>query len=130
MAKNVEIAHLAWGAILPDWVAQLAVQCDSSSQAAVAKAMRYSGTVINQVIARKYAGSLNAVEAAFKGAFQDAKVKCPVLGVIAMHACAEHQRAPFAMTNPMRTRLYRACRSGCLHSRLPLAAHHRQERPS
>lgn len=118
MAKNAEIAHLAWGASLPSWVEQLAVECDHTSQAAVAKEMRYSGAVINQVIAAKYPGSLNAVEAAFKGAFQNAKVKCPVVGVIAMHVCAEHQRAPFAMTNPMRTRLYRACRNGCPNSRI------------
>lgn len=130
MARNAELAERAWGAELPAWVERLAVQCDATTQAAVAKAMRYSAAVINQVIACKYPGSLAAVEAAFKGAFQDARVQCPVAGDIALHVCMEHQRAPFAMTNPMRTRLYRACRSGCPHSLIKPASDGGQERAS
>lgn len=116
MDKNLELARASWADELPLWIDLLARECDHRSQAAVSKQMRYSPPVINQVIARKYPGSLKAVESAFKGAFMDAKVECPVVGTIAMHVCAEHQRAPFAMTNPMRTRLYRACRGGCPHS--------------
>lgn len=129
MAKNLALARGAWGAELPAWLETLARACDASTQAAVARRMRYSPTVINQLLAAKYEGSRAAVEAAFKGAFGGATVTCPVVGEIASHVCAEHQRAPFAMTNPMRTRLYRACRSGCTHSHIKTGASAGEETP-
>lgn len=118
MTKNLDLARAAYGAALPAWLECLAIECDRSSQQDVAKQLRYSGTVVNQVLAGKYNGSLGAVESAFKGAFQAASVNCPVVGEIALQVCMEHQRAPFANTNPMRTRLYRACRGKCPHSRI------------
>src|SRR5690554_461253 len=37
-------------------------------------------------------------------------VDCPVLGSIPITECAKHRNAPFAATNPIRVRLWRACR--------------------
>lgn len=38
-------------------------------------------------------------------------VACPVLGPIPITECAAHRNAPFAATNPVRVRLWRACQS-------------------
>lgn len=120
MSRNVQMAQAAWSeSPLPEWLLTLAEACDRTSQADVAKQLRYSGTVVNQVLRRKYTGSYAAVEQAVSGAFKAATVRCPVIGDIAAQACLEHQRAPFAGTNNIRVRLYRACRNGCTHSRLP-----------
>ena len=48
---------------------------------------------------------------------QDA-VECPVLGEIPADRCLLEQRKPQAASSPQRLRLYRACRSGCPHSRI------------
>lgn len=118
MTKNLDTAIASWGAELPQWIRMLASECDCSSQRAVAAQLRYSPGTVNQVLQRKYPAHLSAVEAAFNGAFLNRQVACPVLGQIQQQVCMEHQRQPFALGNPSRVRLYRACRGGCPHSRL------------
>ncbi|CUR45520.1 hypothetical protein BN2364_1079 [Alloalcanivorax xenomutans] len=108
---------LTWGDDAPDWVRVLADECDRSSQTKAAGRIGYSGPVINTVLARTYKGSYQAIEQAVKGALMNAKVWCPVAGELAAHQCSEYQRAPFTPTNPIRVRMFRACRAGCPHSR-------------
>lgn len=112
----IERAEQAWAEDLPDWVAELARQCDVASQTQVAKAVGYSGAAISCVLRNKYAGDMGAVEKAVRGAFMAAVVDCPVLGELAANICLEHQRRPFAATNQMRVELYRACQR-CPHAR-------------
>ena len=116
--RNLDMARAAWGDAMPSWLETLATECDRTSQADVSRRLRYSGGVIGPVLRRSYTGSYDAVEQAMKGVFQAAKVRCPVLGDMAMQDCLEHQRRPFAGTNNIRVRLYKACRGGCTHSRL------------
>lgn len=116
--RNLEMARAAWPAPMPGWIELLATECDRSSQAAVAKRLSYSGTVVNQVLRNRYTAGLDAVESAVKGLFEGKEVVCPVLGALAAHRCQENQRAPYASTNPIRVRLYKACRAGCPHSRI------------
>lgn len=99
-----------------DWLTVLAEACRDSSQAAVAARIGYSATVVNQVLKGKYTGDLRAVEQAVRGALLSYTIECPVLGALPAHLCLEHQRRPFAATNPLRVRLYRACRT-CTHRR-------------
>lgn len=116
---NLDRARAAWGEDMPDWVRMLANACDQTSQSKAAERLRYSTGAVNAVLARKYGkpgASYEAIAAAVRGAFMDAQVQCPVLGELRQHVCMEHQRQPFAATNPTRVRLYRACRAGCPHS--------------
>lgn len=100
----------------PEWLKVLRDVCTKSSQAAVAARIGYSATVVNQVLKGKYTGDLQAVEQAVRGALLSYTVACPVLGALPAHLCLEHQRRPFAATNPLRVKLYRACRT-CEHRR-------------
>lgn len=108
----------AWGEDAPGWVTILAEACNRSSQKAAAGEIGYSATVVNQVLKGTYTGDLTAVQSAVEGAFMHAVVACPVIGELPTHRCLEHQRRKFAATNPQRVKLFRACRSGCPHSRL------------
>ena len=115
---HTDAARAAWGAELPGWVSLLAAQCDAQGLSRVAAHTRRSTAAISQVINHKYGGRYDALEQAVKGAFAAATVSCPIVGELAAHACLDHQRAPFAATNPTRVKLFRACRGGCTHSRL------------
>lgn len=110
-------ARAAW-TDLPDWVEALALACDQASQRAVAERLGYSASTVNYVLSRRYAGDLKGVEQAVRGALMAAEVLCPVVGALAADACAEHQRRPWSSVNPGRLAMWKACRSGCPHSRL------------
>jgi hypothetical protein len=101
-----------------DWVEVLRAQCEKTSQSAVSRELNYSPAVINQVLKGTYKGNLSTVELAVKGLFMDGIVDCPVVGEVASNICLNYQKLPFAAINPLRVQLYKACRSGCPHSRL------------
>ena len=107
------IVRAHWGDDAPDWILVLADHCAKTSQAAAARAIGYSAAVISTVLRGTYAGNLDKVELAVRGAFMDGKVDCPALGEISGQACVEHQRnsVSFRNTNPHRIRMFRACRS-------------------
>lgn len=100
------------------WIEALRAECERSSQATVARQIGYSPAVVNQVLKGTYKGDVSRVQAIVEGALLGATVNCPVVGELARNTCLDHQRAPFAATNATRVRLYRACRSGCPHSRM------------
>jgi DNA-binding transcriptional regulator YdaS (Cro superfamily) len=101
-----------------DWIDILDRECRRSSQKRAAERLGYSAAVVNQVLKGTYKGDLSAVEQAVRGALLDLKLNCPVCGDLPAQKCLEYQRLPFAATNPQRVQLYRACRSGCPHSRI------------
>lgn len=105
-----------WGDQAPEWVTALAQECDKTSQAKVARRLHYSGSTINQVLAKKYVGRLDIVQKKVEGAYLHRTVDCPILGELALDACLDHQSKPFAATNAQRVMLYRACRGGCPHT--------------
>lgn len=102
----------------PDWLQILADECQASSQAKVAKRLGYSAATVSLVLKGTYSGDLQKVEQAVRGALMRQTVACPVLGDIPAQDCLGHQKAPFSTASPERVRLYRACRSGCPHSRI------------
>lgn len=115
--KALQTAREAWGDDLPYWVEVLAMECDRmGSQSAVAREISYSPAAVNQTLKASYKGDLKSVEKAVRGAFLHDTVACPVLGDIEGHICLEHQRKPFANTNPIRVRMFKACRQ-CQHRR-------------
>lgn len=117
---NAERALLHWaapagsGGDVPDWIWALAEACDRASQGQVAKRLGISAAVVNQVLGRAYKGRLDRVEARVRGELMQETVACPVLGALSKRECLDHQAAKFAATNPLRVRLYRACRT-CPH---------------
>jgi hypothetical protein len=112
-------ARGAWGDGVPAWVIVLAGECNRTSGSAVAKRLGYSPAVVSHVIANTYPGDIRRVEEKVRGALMGVTVDCPVLGEIGLDRCLDEQRKPFSGTSSIRSRLFRACRSGCPHSRLP-----------
>lgn len=101
----------------PDWVLALAKEADRAGQPATAKRIDYSAATVSQVISNSYRGDLRRVEQMVRGALQGVVVDCPVKGEMALNVCLKWQDKPFAATSADRTRMYHACRSGCLHSK-------------
>lgn len=111
-------ARAAWGETLPDWVDVLAEECDIHSGTAIARRIAYSGSVVSAVLSNKYKGDLGKVEAKVRGALMGEIVHCPVLDEITKDRCIAEQGRKFAATSSTRAKLFRACRAGCIHSRL------------
>ena len=107
----IDTARAAWGDPLPDWVETLALECQSKSQAQVAKALDVSGATVSQVLRCKYAGSTDRMEERVRGVYLDGKVMCPAMGEMPVNECLKHRdRAKtFVMAGPTRSLMYRAC---------------------
>jgi hypothetical protein len=113
--STLERARLKWAdAIMPDWVERLAIECSRSSQNKVAAALDRSATMISQVLSRTYPGDMAAIEDRVRGVYMDQTVICPALGDLPTQVCQDwrDKARVFALGNPMRTRMYRACQ-GC-----------------
>lgn len=118
---NVLKARTAWGDDLPDWVLMFAERCDETSVRSTAQRIGYSPSVGSQILSKSYAGRLDKVEAAVRGAFMGTTVPCPVLGDLAVDKCLYHQARAFAPTNPTRVRLSRTC---------PTCPHFKKSKPA
>ncbi|MCB1832070.1 MAG: transcriptional regulator [Geminicoccaceae bacterium] len=103
---------------MSEWMAVLRDVCDRHSQAWAAKRIGYSDAVVSGVLKGKYKGDIGAVQKAVEGAFMASVVECPALGPIAANRCLREQREELRPSNPQRVKIWRACRSGCVHSRL------------
>jgi hypothetical protein len=111
-------ARAAWGDALPDWVEELATYASAWSGTLAAQKIGYSPAVVTHVIANSYKGDLSAVEGKVRGALMGEEVICPVLGAIGRNVCLDEQAKPGHATSSIRSKVYRACRAGCVHSRL------------
>ncbi|MDJ0826975.1 MAG: helix-turn-helix transcriptional regulator [Rhodobacter sp.] len=105
------VARAHWDEPVPDWIAKLAEACAASSQAQVARKLGISGTVISQVLRRKYPGSMANVEAAFRGVYMRQIVECPALGNLPTNECLDWRRKArrFVGSNALRVQMFRAC---------------------
>ena len=108
----------AWGPTPADWLVVLAEACDQETQGKAARRIGYSAATVSFVLNARYTGDLKAVEAAVRDALMRGTVACPLLGEILGETCRHNQALPFSATNPQRVALFRACRSGCVHSRI------------
>ena len=105
---------------MSNWLTILAEQANANGQEGVAKVLGISKTVVCQLINGKYAaqgGNMERMQKLVEGAYMNHVVLCPILGKIPLHECDKHQ-CNKSTSNPIRLRLYRACRSGCAHSNL------------
>lgn len=107
----IDVARVAWGEPLPDWVETLAIACGRSSQAQVAKQLGRSGAVVSQVLRNTYPAGTAGIEDRVRGVFLHGTVACPALGEVPVHECQDwrDKAKTFAIGNPLRLRMYRAC---------------------
>lgn len=105
----------------PDWLVALRDACVASTQAAVARRLGVSPAMVSQALKGVYKGDLDRLQTLVEGALMARVVECPAFGEMPKNQCLEHQSRPrqFAFVNPLYSRLYRACRSGCPFSKLP-----------
>ena len=111
MCDLITMAEEAWGAPLPDWIRSLALACARSSQSKVAAQLDRSPAVVSTVLRKKYAGSYERIEERVRGILMDGRIDCPALGQLPSHECQDWREKAkvFAVGNPTRTRMYRAC---------------------
>ncbi|OIO54622.1 MAG: hypothetical protein AUJ55_11690 [Proteobacteria bacterium CG1_02_64_396] len=104
-----------------DWIDVLTAECDRSSQTKVAARLGVSPAVVNQCLKGSYKGDMPRIEQLVRGTYMGSTVNCPVAGVgaITIRECLDHQRRPFAATNPKRVRVWKGCHGGtCPHSKV------------
>ena len=102
------------------WLTVLRKTCDETSQAAVARRLGVSPALVNQLLKGSYKGDIERLQKLVEGSLMNQFVMCPVLDKMAKHKCQAHQERTleYAVANPIYVQLYRACRAGCLHSKL------------
>lgn len=103
------------------WLTVLREACRAATQATVAHKLGVSPAMISQALKQVYKGDMARLQARVEGVLMNQVIDCPVIGALAKHKCQEHQARDgrFATANPLNMDLYRACRSGCPHSKLP-----------
>lgn len=99
------------------WYQALTAEITRHGRRAVVDRLRISDTTVSQLLSGKYPSDPSRMIARIEGELLNKTVRCPVLGEISVRACQDNQDRPFANTNPQRVALYRACRSGCKHSK-------------
>ena len=100
------------------WLDELKKRVDMTSMTVVAKEMGLSKATISLVINGKYNGNMDRVQLLTESIYLGHNVECPVLGLIPKHKCIAHQEAKHVGSTPQGIQLYKACRSGCPHSKL------------
>jgi len=98
-----------------DWRALLQRAYEADGPTAVGAALGYSPATVIGVVKGTYGADASRVARRVVEIYGQDVVACPVLGAIPVTDCALHRRAPFAATNPLRVRLWKACRS-CPHN--------------
>ncbi|MFH1984149.1 MAG: helix-turn-helix transcriptional regulator [Pseudomonadota bacterium] len=84
-------------------------------QAAVARALGYSPSAVNQALKGTYGAGLENILQAVVDAYGRGSVACPVMGEIPIRRCAEERKKPFAASSPQRARLFMACQQCTRH---------------
>ncbi len=104
-----------------DWFMAFKTACTTTSQVAVARRLGVSPSLVSQALKGAYKGDLTRLQTLVEGCLLNQTVGCPIAGEIPKHKCLEHQARDVRMAtvNPLYSRLFRACRSGCPFSSLP-----------
>jgi len=100
---------------ITDHMALLKEAVNEHGQAAVARALKYSASAVNQALHGKYRGSLDNLLQRVAEVYGSGMVRCPVMGSISIQRCAAERKKPFAASSPQRVRLFMACRSCTAH---------------
>jgi hypothetical protein len=70
-----------------------------------------SKTTLSLVLNQKYLGSMDNIKTQVVTAYTNISVTCPVLGTITVKRCNDERIKPFSASNPIRVRLYQACKN-------------------
>lgn len=81
------------------------------TQVAVAKLLAVSPAVITTLLRDSYTGNVASMADRIRGKFMKHMVRCPVMGDLGRHDCLTYQARPLAATNPLRARLFTACKT-------------------
>lgn len=86
------------------------------SQAAVSRALGYSGATVSQVLAGCYGGNMKNIETkvieVYGEKYGNETVQCPVLGLIPRGRCIRESRKEFSTASPLAVELWDTC-PGC-----------------
>ena len=110
-AVNLETLRASWGAKPLEWLLALALECDRTSQGKAAERLGVSPAVVNQALKNAYKGRLDRLEERVRGELMREVVGCPILGEISKRACLDHQGRKYSATNPLRVKLFSACKT-------------------
>lgn len=91
-------------------------QKPGKSQAKVAKELKVSPATISLILKESYTGDVDRIETLVRGKFMKETVMCPIMAAISKDRCLEEQSKPFSAHNPMRAKLYKACKN-CIHNK-------------
>ncbi|UIJ46920.1 winged helix-turn-helix domain-containing protein [Sphingomonas cannabina] len=106
---NLDKAHAAWGADLPEWVKILAEACDRTNQREVADRLGKSGGYVSRIIRRDYAGSYDEAETLVRARLGAEVVACPLWGEIPLSSCLKLRRRKAPPQNHMHHACARTC---------------------
>lgn len=107
--SNIGRATAGWGESMPDWVRQLAVACDRSSQRIVADRLKKSSGYVSRLINGNYTGSYEEAETMVRATFGSESVDCPEWGSIPLASCVRNRR----QKGPPRNLVQRTCANAC-----------------
>lgn len=81
------------------------------SQSKVAADLGVSGAVVNHLLKNRYPGDVATMADRIRGQYMSESVTCPVMGTLGRRHCLDNQARPLAHTNPLRVRLFHACKA-------------------
>ncbi|SDO77326.1 hypothetical protein SAMN05216303_102318 [Rhodoferax sp. OV413] len=81
------------------------------SQSKVAQDLGVSGAVVNHLLKNRYPGDVATMAERIRGQYMAETVACPVMGDLGRRHCLDNQTRPLAHTNPVRVRLFHACKT-------------------
>lgn len=110
----IQIAEQHWNPV-PAWVKRLAEYSDKHTQAAAARKIGRSASLVNQVLKARYEGNMRAVQTRVEAALNEKVTMCPILGPIDGAECLKNQAAPYSPANHIAVALFRQCRR-CPHA--------------
>lgn len=104
-------------------ILQSEVDRQGKSQNKVAAELGISTSKLSQTLRGIYPGSTEDIQLKVESMYMSKTVFCPALKRdISLRECAGNQERPFSSANRERVKLYKACRSGCEHSKLEQTA--------
>ena len=112
-ASAREKAITGWGEPLPDWIDALAKACDAASLRSVSEKLDVSPALVSLALRNEHHSRLDYIQARVGSHLLVSIVPCPALGMIPHTECRARQAEAFSANNPLKAKVFRACRAGC-----------------
>lgn len=112
----VNRAVAGWNGVPPEWIMELARECDARSVRRVADELGVSPALVSRAVNNRHHAPLTFLQQRVEGCFLGQDIPCPVLGTITGKQCLEERSRPFSSVNPIRVQLARTCPE-CEHNK-------------